>query len=419
MKVTPPKVKFEMSDLNNYTKIGKQYYGQKKSIETRHLVRILFHNQGLSKKSIAKSLNVSKKFVQKWVESTENELNMDKRGWPKGKPRAIESEMRNQILSTHDKLRADPTQFFTGPTAVQLLFEQTYPNLEVPSLRSIGRILKEAGRTHPNRGHQKGASAYLCYPEYLLYEQLGGRLLEADFIGKKFITGQTQPLNFIGFSFKLNPRIRYFERIEAQTANCFIEKTETFFQKFEKPDFIKTDNGLAMIGSASGKRNLSESMIFLLQNKVVPIFSVPRKPFTQASIEGNNSVFSRFFWNKIHFNNTNEIDLALIQFNQSSLWYLNYSTPVIEKKPDFIPRVMFIRQVSQETSRPGTISILNEQIQLDPVFTNYYVLAEWDLRTEQLKVYFQKEKEKVLIHQTEFLCNKSSLIKLNRGVPFI
>ena len=58
---------------------------------------------------------------------------------------------------------------------------------------------------------------------------------------------------------------------------------------------IKLDNGLTFIGSASGKRNISRSMSFLLKNNVIPVFAVPRKPFTQASIEGNNSVLSE--WN--------------------------------------------------------------------------------------------------------------------------
>jgi len=407
-----------MASLNNYTKFLIKQNEQKKSNENRALVRMLSLQPGSTKKSIAKSLGVSIKFVRKWSETTPNDINTDGRGWPKGKSRQVQQPMREEILKIHSQLADDPDQYFTGATAVKQLFEQTFPDLSAPSLRTIGRILKEAGRTHPGRYRQKGASAYLCYPEHLLYHDLGGRLLEADFIGHKFITGQTAAVNFIGFSFKQTPRLRYFARIQSQTSRCFIEQTDKFFQKFEKPDFIKMDNALAMIGSASGKRNLSESMIFLLKNRVVPIFAVPRKPFTQASIEGNNSIFSRFFWNKTHFNNFEEIDLALNRFNQSSLWYLDYKmTPIV--KPDFSPKVIFIRQVSQETSRLGTILVLNELIQLDPVYSNYYVFVEWNLVSEQLSVFLQKEKQKHLIHQSAFLCNKNSLNKLNRGEPFI
>ncbi len=107
--------------------------------------------------------------------------------------------------------------------------------------------------------------------------------------------------------FKKESRLRYFRRIQAQTAECFISETEKFFQKFKKPNFVKVDNCLATIGSASGKRNLSRAMKFLLVNQVIPIFAIPRKPFSQASIEGSNSVFAHQFWNRIKFQSIAEI----------------------------------------------------------------------------------------------------------------
>jgi hypothetical protein len=36
-------------------------------------------------------------------------------------------------------------------------------------------------------------------------------------------------------------------------------------------------------------------MDLLLSHDILPIFTVPRRPFTQASTEGNNSVFTRLF----------------------------------------------------------------------------------------------------------------------------
>ncbi|MDI6751968.1 MAG: hypothetical protein QME07_03825 [bacterium] len=57
----------------------------------------------------------------------------------------------------------------------------------------------------------QGASHYLCYPEYTIYHLLGERVLEADFVGKKYITARSEPLNFIGFSFKKEPRLKLFQ----------------------------------------------------------------------------------------------------------------------------------------------------------------------------------------------------------------
>jgi hypothetical protein len=50
-----------------------------------------------------------------------------------------------------------------------------------------------------------------------------------------------------------------------------------------------------------------------------------RRPFSQrASIEGNNSVFLRKFWNRFDFKNVQEIDEKLELFNLASQKYSEY-----------------------------------------------------------------------------------------------
>jgi len=174
----------------------------------------------------------------------------------------------------------DPTQFYLGATAVSMEWRKRYPGISSPPLRTIGRTLFDLMLSKKRkRDRHKGASRYLCYPEYTIYDTLGKRLLEVDFIGKKYLTGRTNPLNFIAFSFKKEPKLRYFKRIEGQTADNFMKQCRHFFKKFEKPDLVRVDNALAMIGSAWGKRNVSKAMEFLLRLQVIPIFAVPWRPF--------------------------------------------------------------------------------------------------------------------------------------------
>lgn len=60
------------------------------------------------------------------------------------------------------------------------------------------------------RGRNKGAARYLCYTERTIYNLLGGRVLETDFVDKKYIKGGTELLNFIGFCFKKEPKLCNF-----------------------------------------------------------------------------------------------------------------------------------------------------------------------------------------------------------------
>jgi hypothetical protein len=264
-------------------------------------------------------------------------------------------------------------------------------------------------------GRHKGAARYLCYPEHTIYERFGGRVLEADFIGQKYLTGQSEPLNFIGFSFKKPPRLRYFQRVEGQTAQAFIKASKEFFKCFEMPAYMKVDNASATIGSASGQRSISQVVAFLLSHQVVPIFAVPRRPFSQASIEGNNSVFARKFWNRREFKDVVDVDKQLGWFNQASLRYLEYSPLAIKSswRSDFIPRVYFIRQVKGE-NKTAFIDVLNEKILVPKGYINYFILAEWNLSTERLQILFEQNHELRLVKEIAFKINQRSYAKYQK-----
>lgn len=356
----------------------------------------------------------------KWAKSPTQDFTKDNRGWPKGKRRKWTKTDEKRIRTIHKQLKNDPYQFYIGATAIEQEWRKKYPDMCPPPLRTIGKImadLKLSGKR--KRDKYKGASRYLCYPEYTIYTLLGGRVLESDFIGKKYITGRTEPLNFIAFSFKKGPKLRYFKRISGQTTDNFTKQSDYFFKKFEKPDFMKVDNSLATIGSASGKRNISKAMAFLLKKQVIPIFAVPKKPFSQASIEGNNSVFARKFWNRIEFKSIKEVDEKLEWFNLSSQRYTGYQPPKIrlKRKKSFIPKIYFIRQVKEDKEQTGKafIDVVNEKVFLPKSYINYFVLAEWNLKEERLYIYFEKEQKSKMIKNLSFKINPRSKEKLNSG----
>lgn len=277
-------------------------------------------------------------------------------------------------------------------------------------------MLRDLGLSQRKKSRQKGASRYLCYPEHTIYNTLGKRVLESDFIGQKYIRGGTEPIHFIGFSFKKSPKLRYFQRVEGATANNFISECRNFFQNIEKPDCIKADNGAATIGSKSAKRNISRSMNFLLGQEVIPIFSVPRRPFSQASIEGNNSVFARKFWKQRTFTSLDQIDEQLEWFNQDSRLYSGYTKPQVETKKPFIPKIYFLRQVRNiPDTDEGYIEVLNEIISMPTSYIGYFVLAEWNLDKEKLQVFIEQEEKLQLIDQLQFLINKTSKSSLKIG----
>lgn len=241
------------------------YREKREAIQTRKRVNDLYFNEGYSKRSIARIEEVSTDFVVKWTQSPDQDFEEDDRGWEQGRRRKWDDMLDQRIQAIRLELENDPDQHYIGPTAIQVEYHRRYPDEELPPVRTIGKVLKDLGLSKPNSsGTTKGAAQYLRYPEWTIYDGLGGRVMEVDFVGEKFITKRSEPIHFIGHSFKREPRLRHYERVEGETTDVFIRETQRFFERFEKPDYAKMDNAMAMIGGRRGNRGISRAMVFLL-----------------------------------------------------------------------------------------------------------------------------------------------------------
>jgi len=189
---------------------------QKKLIKIRRHVNQLHFEAGWSKNRIMNELGVCKHFVIKWTQSADQDVTVDNRGWPSGQRRKWTFGTEDRIFEIYDQLKKDPAEFFHGATAIAQQWRQRYPDEQIPPLRTIGQIMKDLGLSKPNKPpRKKGAARYLCYPEKTVYGgALGNRIIEADFIVRRYLKGNSVPVHFIGFSAKKAPRMRYFERIE-------------------------------------------------------------------------------------------------------------------------------------------------------------------------------------------------------------
>jgi len=388
---------------------------QKKLIKYREKANRLHFESGWSKNRIARSLGMSKHTIIRWTQSPDQDFTSDHRGWPKGKRRKWSETTEARIRIIHQALVDDPEEFFYGATAIAHQWRMKYPDTP-PPIRTIGQILKDLGLSKPRRkGPTQSATAYLCYPEQTIYGgSLGERVIEADFI-RRYLRGRSTPLHFIGFSAKKAPRLRHFVRIRNMTSDVFIKACEAFFNQFEQPNVLKLDNAATFTGSASGKRNLSQVMIYLLNRQITPVFAVPKRPFTQASIEGNNSVFSRYFWNRRAFNTLSDVDRQLAWFNNASLRYTDYQKPDFNKNGTvFTPNIYFLRQIKESEANPGegSITILNEEILLPPEWINFFVVAKWNLKNETLTVFKEQNKRLKTLYENSFLINERTKNKL-------
>jgi len=339
---------------------------------------------------------------------------MDRRGWKKGKSRSYSAGDEERILKIHRELDTDPVEHFSGASAILQRYQKLYPGAKPVSLRFIGRTLAKHGLSFKPKVRRKGVSRYLHYPETTI-NSLGKSLLEIDFIGKKFITGRTEPVNFIAFSLRFPRRLKHFERIESETGDEAMKQCRRFFQRFEKPQVVKLDNGFAFAGSGPWPRVLSSMVLFLLKEKIIPVFTAPRKPWNQASVEGANSIFARKFWHRFDFKSLKEIDEQLAYFNDSYERYTGYQKPrrLEGRSKRFIPKVFFIRKVYEHLdTKRGYIDILKEHILLPKPYINMFVLAQWNLKSDRLTVYYENNQKAKAIKKLPFPINQVSRLKV-------
>ena len=325
------------------------------------------------------------------------------------------------IKTIRNKLVESDTESYIGPKAILKYIHKNktkYKNEENVNLNSINisfiiSTLKELKLSKQHKKRVKGGSKHQHYPEISI-NQIGDTLLKMDFI-QRFIKEQNKPLHFIGLSHKMR-KFKQFKRISRQTSINVIRELEWFFDNFFVPDAIKMDNALTFIGSSSAKRTISKVVKFLLDKKIIPIFTNPYSPWNNGSIEGSNSVFSRNFWSKFEFTSIADVDEKLELFNKSSLEYSDYEQNEFDNKQDkkFIPQIYFIRKVyeSQRTKSKGEINILNEKIKLPGEYINLYTLSRWNLKTEMLYIYFENNRKKILIKKMKFKINKNSQFKI-------
>lgn len=395
---------------------GKElkYELQKKLFWLWEKVHTWYYRYKHSKLFISHRLKVSRNFVFKWTQKKRMDFEEDNRGWRKNGGRKWDSIVRSRIGKLHRSLEKK-NHYFLGATAIIQEWLKRYSEAP-PPLRTLGWMMKQMGLTHPNKKmRHQGAARYLCYPEHTIHTYAGKRVLEIDFIGKKFIRGRTAPIHFAAASFKYPPKLRYYERVESETADCLMNFLRTIFEKFERPDVVKMDNGFAMSGTAPQPRVVSKLALWLLQQNIYPMYAVPRKPFSQASIEGNNSVFGRKFWNRFEFQNTLEIDKELRRFNRESLAYYQYQPRAADGGSKNFPiKIFFLRQVREDEKGKAFIEVAHDKITLPKTFINYFVFVEWNLENEQLTVFLEKENQLKKIKSFTFTLNPKSKQKINQ-----
>jgi len=303
-------------------------------------------------------------------------------------------------------------------------YAKQYPHEEPPSIWFIDKTIRQSGlQTRKPKKRTKGGSQYLLYPVQAI-RALGSVHQSADFIGKKYITGQREPITIFSSSYYAPFKLYQIKLVEAEQYVFAIENLILLWRKYPLPDVMRIDNGLQFRGTASGKRCLSTFLKFLLNLGIKPLFGSPSKPWTNPHIEGHNRVFSEKVWGRNFFTDKNHVATECERFNQESLEYFHfkYAQLVVNGNFSYIEpeqqietkelssaknkKVYFIRFVeSADKGGQAWIKILNETVLLPPQYCHQFIFAEWNIEKEQLLIYSEFNRSVALIMERAFSLN--------------
>lgn len=307
-------------------------------------------------------------------------------------------------------------------------YVKKYHSDGIPSQWFIAEtIRKNKLQTRKTKKRKRGGSEYLLYPAESI-RKLGYIHQSADFIGKKYIAGKSEPVNIFSTCYHSSIKLYQIQRVLAEKADCAIKVLEEFWQVYPIPDIFRIDNALQFRGTARGKRVLGKFLIFLLNLGVTPLFGAPSKPWTNPNVEGHNRVFDEKVWSANHFVSLEQIDAECKRFNRESeeLFKFKYAELIVNnrnifrcpKKGQWIntaklesvknKKIYFTRFIELfDAGKNAQIIVMNEIVSIPENYTHQFVFAEWDLEKEQMTIYSEYLKVKTVIKKLKFKINNS------------
>lgn len=351
---------------------------------------------------IARRLDVRKATVSRWLTSETYE---DARGWQKGTYRTHTEEETERIVVLK-KARIEKKKYFLGSPHVRMDYAKQFPKEKLPSVWFFDKVVRDAGlQTHEPKKRKKGQDIVkrLRFP---IKSIVGlGRIHQAsDFIGKKWITGRSEPISIFSTSYYQWLQLYQIWRTEAESATCAIQKLSLLWQSIPIPDVMRMDNGMMFRGTGAGVARVGTFLKFLLNLGVTPLFSSPYQSYTNPHIEGHNRTFTEKLWSSQTFTALPEIDRECERFNDESHEYYAYAFQerltqkglrfLLPERPIITDhlhgtrgkKVCFIRFVERwlERNRESGIVLLNRFIVLPEAYLNQYVFVTVNLETAML-----------------------------------
>jgi putative transposase len=377
----------------------------KKNVQKERAVAVQRFLRGEDLQSICASMGKSRRWLYKWIARH----SPDDPAW-------CESRSRKPLISPHRtsaeiedivemvRLSLYNKDLFCGDQAIRWELEEM--NVQpLPSLRTIGRILRRRDLTHRRTGrYEPKGKAYPALPS-----RLPNQTHQADLVGPCYLTG---PIRFYSLN-SIDPAINRcgIEPMPSQAAQSVLDAVYAVWKRMGIPDNLQVDNEMAFFGSPTHPRGMGPLIRLCLLYGVHLWFIPPAEPWRNGVVEKFNDHYRQKFLAKVTMTSMTRLRQASLAYEHKHNRTYRYSklqgqTPLkalarmrrklifpdpkqaprhpLEKPEDgFYHLVRFIRSDRR-------LNIFGEMFTAPPQTQYEYVVATIDVKEQRLKLFLDK-----------------------------
>ena len=335
------------------------------------------------------------------------------RGWQEGKRRTHTEEEVERVAAIKRAMKQE-RKYFLGPEHVQMRYHKTYDCGPCPSLWFIKDVVREKKlQSREPKKRTKGMDIVrrLCFPITTIVK-LGRIQQAADFIGKKFIAGNSNPISIFSTCYYQWFELYQIWQTLAETTECAIGCLRKFWETHPVPNVLRIDNAMLFRGTGAAVAHIGKFLKFVLNAGVTPLFSAAYQSYTNPYIEGYNSTFGDKVWGQNRFTSLGEINRECDRFNAESQEFYEWKfkerlstqglrflradqevgTEVLRSTRG--KKITFLRQVERWTEqgmRSGIV-VFNRFVAIPEPYLGLYVFVTLNLATATLHAHFERDK---------------------------
>lgn len=363
---------------------------------------VLLVRRGHSQRSVARRFRVSLHTIQRWVQRA-GILPLKEVDWGNRSKTAHQIvnktsvSQEQEVCLVRKQLETTGALGFIGAQAIQDALRERAASSVLPSVRTIGRILRRQGLLDGQRRVRRAAP-----PPGWYLPSVAQQLAELD----SFDVVEDLRMENLGLFQLFTTRALWGALAEAWPAQVVstsfvLQALQAHWQCHGLPAFAQFDNDVRFQGGHNHPDVIGRVMRFCLALGVTPVFAPPLETGFQAVIENFNGLWQRKVWARFYHENLTTLSAASQRFTQA------YRRHLAQRRDHEPPRRPFPKNWGidwqmppkgtliylRRTNEYGSVKILGHSWQVDPLWCHRLLRCHVDLIHHRVDFYRLRRRE--------------------------